>query len=258
MNFRLIGTVACLLLSVPAAQADTPAAVDDPIFSTLAKPPEQGEGKWQGSLGMGFTLNRGNDNSTQASFSGNAVRAMRDSRLVARALVIRNSSSGERTSESANLEFRGERSFDDNMFGFGDAQLERDVKNDLSLRQSLSAGIGRRLYDEEAIRLNLYGGLAYAMANFYEARDGRGFEPMVGEDMDYKLSETSRLGQRFVLFPTTVGAGGMRTALQADITTRITDRFGLQVAVLHKYREQTNGTSKHNDLTIFTGLTSKF
>lgn len=241
-----------------AAFADTPSAVDDPIFSTLATPPKQGEGNWKGSLGLGMTLSRGNDNSTQGSFSGDATRAMRDSRLIARALMIRNSSGGHRTSEIGNLEFRGERNFDERMFGFGDGLLERDVANDLSLRQSLSFGLGRRLRDEDDIHLNAYAGLAYAVANYYEANDGRGFEPVFGEDLSYKLSDTSKLSQRMVVFPYTIGAGGMRTALQADITTRITDRFGLQLAVLHKYRGHTINGDRHNDLTIFTGITSSF
>lgn len=247
-----------LVLSAPSLHAQRPDAVEDPIFDAMAVAPEKGEGKWKGSLGAGLSLNRGSENSTQASFSGDATRAMRDSRLIGRALLIRNSSEGERSSDLANLEARGERNFGDEMFGFGDVMIERDLKNDLRLRQSFGAGFGRRIYQQKDLALNAYVGASYAVANFYEANDGRGFEPLLGQDVSYRLSDTSALSQRFVVFPNTVGPGGIRTAFQADITTRIADRFGLQLAVLHKYREHIPAGDAHHDLVLFTGLTSSF
>ena len=96
------------------------------------------------------------------------------------------------------------------------------------------------------------------MADYYKAEDGRGVEPLIGEEFSLKLSDTSKFSQRLVIFPNTVGAGGMRAAAQADITTRITDKLGLQLAVLAKYRARVTATEKHTDVTIFTGITSRF
>lgn len=247
-----------LALSSLSVHAEPPPAVKDPMFNSLAISPQSGEGKWKGGAGLGVTLSRGSNNTTQATLTGEATRAMRDSRLIGRALVIRNSADGKRSNDVANLEARGERNFDGDMFGFGDAMLERDLNNDLRLRQTAGAGIGRRLHDEDGLLLNAYVGVSYAVANYYTASDGRGAEAMLGQDLAYRLSDTSKLSQRLVLVPNSVGPGGVRTALQADITTRITDRFGLQLAVLHKYRENVAAGDAHNDIIVFTGLTSSF
>ncbi|MFA9439903.1 YdiY family protein [Uliginosibacterium sp. sgz301328] len=249
----LIG--ATLFVSLPAHGQGRPS---DPAFKSMASSPQSGNGRWTGSLGFGMTISRGNSNSTQASLSADAVRALRDSRIVLHGLFIRNTSNGDTTADNDLASARYERNFAQAWFGFGDATLERDPFKDLELRQTYGAGAGYRLLRAEGLQLNVYGGLAYTFEDNKTASDAKGIEPMVGNDFTYALSQTATLSQRWVLFPNTVGRGGIRSVFQVDLSTKITERFGLQLSVLNKFREKVLPGEKKSDTIIFTGITANF
>lgn len=248
---------AAFVFSLPA-YAETPPVVQDRLFSGFAKPPKEGSGKWEGSFGMGLTLRQGNTNSIQGTLTGNAVRAMRESRFVLSILGVRGASNGRRDQDNLNVEGRAERNLDRNWFGFAGAGIERDTQQDLALRKTVSSGVGYRLLQEKEASLNLYSGLAYSMENNVTAPDSRGAEVLLGLDGSVELSPTSRFSHKLVVIPDSAGGSGARYAMQADVTTAINSRLGLQVALLHKYRDQVAPTKQHADTILFTGVTAKF
>lgn len=265
MQDKIFAVLAALSLAggLPLAQAqdqpELPKAVADPLFKKLAQPPElkSSSGKWEGSLGMGLTARRGSSNSTEGSLSFDALREMRDSRLLANAIVVRSSENGERSGDTADADFRGERNLSEQMFGFAGLNAERDGLQDLSLRGSLSSGVGVRWYNTEDLTLNVYSGLAYSWERYRTESDARGVEALLGSEFRYQLSPTSRVTHRMVVYPDSVG-GGTRYAMQGDLTTRINERFGLQLAVLQKYREKVRNANSHADTVVFTGITAGF
>lgn len=260
--FRVLFPLCCLAFQgIAQAQdaPDMPGAVQDSMFHKLASEPElkDGTGKWKGSLGAGITLRRGSTNSTEGSLSLDASRVMRDSRLLATALAIRSSENGQRSGDTANGEFRGERRIERNMFGFAGLGAERDAMQDMTFRSSLSTGVGTRWIDNETTGLNLYAGVAYSMERYTTGETPKGLEPLLGSEFMYHISETSRLTHRMVLYPDSV-SGGTRFAMQGDLTTSINERFGLRLSVLHKYREKVRNENSHFDTVFFTGITAGF
>lgn len=231
---------------------------NDPAFNYFANAPVGGDGRWKGTLGFGMTLTKGNSNSTQASLTAEATRVLRDSRMVLRTLLFRNTNNGDTTVDNDQGTARYERNFAKAAFGFGDVTLERDPFRDLQLRQSYAGGTGYRFLQRENIQLNIYGGVAYTIEDKVAGEDASGWEPMVGNDFSYKLSDTATIAQRWVLFPTTVGGGGVRSVFQIDLNTKISGRFGLQVSFLNKYRQHVRATEKSSDSILFTGVTASF
>lgn len=236
-----------------------PSAVQDSMFQRLAAEPELNDasGKWKGSLGASLTMRRGSSSSTEGSLSMDASRVVSDSRLTATALAVRGSSNGERSDDTANGEFRGERRIDNSLFGFAGIGAERDALQDMTFRSSISTGIGTRWIESDTTSLNLYGGLAYSMERYTTGENPKGFEPLLGTELRHELSETARITHRLIVYPDSV-SGGTRFATQADITTRITDHLGLQLSVLHKYREKVRNENSHFDTVFFTGITAGF
>jgi len=236
-----------------------PKAVDDPEFKKLAQEPEikDGSGKWDGSLGLGLTMRRGSTSSNQGSMSLDAERNMRDSRLLANVIAVRASQDGARSSDTATADLRGERKLSGDMFGFAGLGLERDALQDMTLRGSVSSGVGKRWLNDNGFSINLYSGLAYSVEHYRVAEDARGAEVLLGSEMRYQLSPNSHVSQRLVAYPDSVG-GGARYAMQADLTTRINSHFGLQLAVLQKYREKVVNQNSHADTVVFTGITAAF
>lgn len=253
----------CLLAAFPAHAQDAeslPPAVHDPLFKKLAQAPEikeESSGKWEGSLGLGFTLRRGSSSSNQGSLSLDAERHMRDSRLIASVIAVRSSKNGERSSDTMNSDLRGERKLGERSFGFAGLGVERDALQDMTVRGSLSSGLGLRWLNAESLTLNLYSGLAYSFEHYRANKDAKGVEALFGSEMRYEISPTSRISHRFVVYPDSIG-GGARFAMQGDLTTRINSHFGLQLAVLQKYREKVRDQNSHADTVFFTGITAGF
>jgi len=255
-TFGIICTATFANLVTTAALGQ--ARPSDPAFGYLANAPESGDGKWKGSLGFGTTISHGNSESTQASLAVDATRTLRDSRIVIHSLLVRGTSGDHTTVDNDIADARYERNFAKASFGFGDVTLERDPFRDLDLRQSYAGGAGYRLLRSENMQLNAYGGLAYTFENKRVEEDARGWEPMVGNDFTYKFSETASLSQRWVLFPNTVGGGGIRSVFQVDLNTKVSGHFGVQISLLNKYRQHVLVGEKKSDTILFTGVTAAF
>lgn len=258
---RLV-SLSVLLICPPSFAQDLPGmpgAVDDPLFSNLAHEPtiNKASGKWEGSLGFGFTARRGSDNSTEGSLSFDALREMRDSRLLANVVAVRSAENGQRDGDNAQADFRGERRISQRMFGFAGLGGERDAYQDMNFRGSVSSGVGVRWVETKATQFNLHVGLAYSEERYRAGRAEKGLELLLGSEFRHQLSDTSRVTHRLVLYPDSVG-GGLRMAMQADLSTRINSHFGLQLAVLQKYRERARESSSNLDTVFFTGITAGF
>lgn len=246
------------MLAAPLAHGQTPDAVKDHSFNTLAKPPDAGDGKWGWNLALGATINRGDQHATRSNFSLDGERAMRDSRLMTHALSIREQSRHEDRKEIASLGFRAERNINEGFFGFGDATLDRDSDADIKRRVAMSLGVGYRLFDNQTARFNVYAGLSGVDATYAEAEDARGGEALFGQELSWEFSEKSRLRERLVYYPYTVGAGGPRTALQITLNTHIASVFSLQLGLLHKYQAHVPADSHRHNMTVYLGLGVSF
>ncbi|KAF7599331.1 MAG: hypothetical protein CGU28_14090 [Candidatus Dactylopiibacterium carminicum] len=239
---------------------DLPDPIRDASFNSLATAPETGEasGKWGGNFGAGVTMRRGSSANTQGSLSLDALRVMRDSRLLANALMVRSASRGEDHEDNANASLRGERNIDAKWFGFAEQGFERDTAQALDARYTTSLGLGWRFLHGEETDLNLYSGLAYSQEHNREGGNARGVEALLGLEARHQFSEGASFSLRAVAVPNAVGPRGARVALQGALNTRITSRLGLQIAALHKYRENPPDDAQQNELVLFTGVTARF
>jgi putative salt-induced outer membrane protein len=252
----LVCTLTCFFANTALHAQGRPS---DPVFNRfIANSPQSGDGRWKGTLGFGMTLNKGNSESTQASLAADANRTLRDSRILFHALLIHSTSGGDTTVDSDLGEARYERNFAEAAFGYGDITLERDPFRDLNLRQSYAGGLGYRLLKREDSQLNAYVGVSYTLEDRKAAEDARGWEPTIGNDFTYTISETASIAQRWVLFPTTVGNGGVRSVFQIDLNMKLVGRVGVQISFLNKYRQRVAQGEKSTDSILFTGITAGF
>lgn len=236
-----------------------PSQVKDPLFNNLAREPEMNEpsDKWNGSFGLGITLQQGSTNSNQGSFTLDAVRTTETRRLLANVIAVRGHENGERDTDNLNADFRSERNFGKDMFGYFALGAERDGVQELQMRGSAGGGLGSHLYRSETLSFNAYLGLAWSEERYRGEEPSRGLEGLLGEELRYRISEHSSLTQRLVVYPDSV-SGGTRFALQGALSTRINSTLGLQVAVLQKYREKVRGDAANLDTVVFTGITAGF
>lgn len=255
-RYRHLLCLAAACLLTPTAPAQVPS---DPAFDWLVPPPSgTGDGKWTGQLGLGLTLASGRSDSTQLSLSGEASRTDEDQRWNLRGLVIRQRAEGRTTADNAQANVRYERDLTRRWFGFGEAAYARDTLQDLSLRQSYSAGFGQRVFDTARSSLNVYAGVAYTVLDRRAGRDDQGAEALLGNDFSIDLSEHATLTQRLVVFPRTVGDGGRRSVFELGLNTRLAGAFGLQLTFLHRYDGDAPAGQGKTDRILFTGITAGF
>jgi putative salt-induced outer membrane protein YdiY len=263
--YKSVSLALGLMMFWSVAQADDepklPSAVRDSSFSKLASVPKTDADKehWVGSLGMGFTLKHGNSNSSEGSLSAEAERDLHDSRMVANAMFVRSTSSDGSKSDSGTADFRAERNLSANIFGFVGTGYERDTDQGIDARGNVSTGLGVRAFNEPRLDVNLYSGADYAVEKkIHDDSVVSGVEALVGSEVRYTLSDTAKLTHRVLFYPNSVGGGGKRMVMQGELNSRLTERFGLQLAALVKYRENPADDRKHMDTVLYSGVTANF
>lgn len=263
MKFKLVrahalSAVFALSCAVSSAFAQT-APASDPSFQRLSsKYTVKGNEGWSGNLGLGVTFTRGNSESEQISGTFDAVRVAPEDRLLFHGLIVRNRTQDGVQADNSNGLARYERNVSASWFGFGQAELERDVLRDLALRQSYGGGAGYRLFQTDRNQLNAYAGLAYTLIDNRTTNDSNGVEFFVGNDWVYKLTDTSSFTQRFIYYPDTVDTNGGRYVLEASLNTKVYGALGLQLSMQQKYQDKVPAGRKSSDTVLFTGLTIGF
>lgn len=243
----------------PTPPPPLPSQVKDPLFNNLARAPEidTPSDKWNGSFGLGITLQQGSTNSSQGSMTLDAVRTTANRRLLANVIAVRGTENGERDTDNINADFRSERSFGQDMFGYLALGAERDGVQELQSRGSAGGGLGSHLFASDTLSFNAYIGIAYSEERYRGEAASRGIEGLLGSELRYDISEHSRFTHRLVVYPDSV-SGGTRFAMQGALSTRINSTLGLQVAMLQKYREKVRGDATNLDTIVFTGITAGF
>ncbi|WP_028310782.1 DUF481 domain-containing protein [Derxia gummosa] len=248
---RLVTLAACAFAPAAFAQSSP----------TLALPTEswgwQEQDKWTGTVGLGATVSRGNNDSTTLTANGDAQKSTQVDRIIIKANAVRSSTEGARTANNALLSGRYEENLNRNTFAFLSADLQRDPLADLTLLQSYGGGFGRRVINEQGNLLNFYAGVAYTIQNNIVAEDRKGADLLLGNDWTYNLSENAVFKQSLAYYPG-FGENARRAIFQSSVTSKLVGPLALQVSYLWKYNgDVTAGVSKTDSL-LTAGVTVKF
>ena len=217
---------------------------------------------WSGTLDAGLSLTRGNAETSTFSLGMNAVRATARDRFSVYASSLRasNSTTGV-TLQTANA-VRGGLRYDldlsDGVFAFGLTDLEFDEFQQLDLRLTVGGGLGWHTRRTDRFLFDVFGGASLNNEHFSTGLDRNSGEMLVGEELNYKLSERLTLGQKSTLFPNLSESGEYRLNFDLSALTSISSWLGWHVTVSDRFLSNPVLGAESNDVLLTTGVQIKF
>jgi putative salt-induced outer membrane protein YdiY len=213
---------------------------------------------WDTSANLGYNLTTGNIRANTLAFDTNMTRQTnRDKTSLYAAYAVSKNKSGGVTETTANTIRGGARyeiNLTDRWAAFGFADFEYNEIQLLDLRAVLGGGIGYYFIRNERTQFQVFGGGAYNRENYSTGLRRNSGELLVGEELNYKISERVSFQERLQFFPNMSDTGEYRITFDSAVVTRLSKWLTWNLIVSDRYSSNPPPGSKNNDLLLTTSL----
>ena len=272
----LVGTVSTTgsRLQVRISQADT-VPVEMAVVENLRSQAEQDAYKaeierlrnpglldfWSGYIDGGFSFSGGNADTSAISTSMRTQRRTQRDKIsiYATTLFAQNSNSGvtETTANAIRGGTRYEVTVSDRLFTFGFLDLEFDEFQDLDLRSVLGGGLGWHVQDTDRTVFDVFSGGSFNQ-EFFTSETRRSGEIVLGQELTYRLVESTSLSERFSFFPNLSNTGEYRHQFDATLTTDLAKWLAWHFTISNRFLSNPIPGVKKNDVLMTTGVRFSF
>lgn len=224
------------------------------------------DGQWRYLLSAGANFSTGNNDAGSINLQAEGARQRSNDKWTWDAKADRARSDGDDTVERYSLRNQYNRDFSADWFGFGYGEALRDRLANIGGRYSLASGVGRHVWREGEGFFDVLGGVAFTHDRYIEPtevaggmRDSYGrLELMLSQESSHKLSETSSLRQKLMLFPDLRDSGKYRAVFDLGLTVAMTPRLNLTTGVNLRYDSDPGTNLKKADAMFVTGVSMRF
>jgi putative salt-induced outer membrane protein len=234
---------------------------------------------WNGGANVGFSLARGNSQTTNLAIGINAVHPTANDKITVYLTSLQTNNQLATPSTVADLVTGGLRydyNFKPKVFGFAAADFMSNALQDLDLRGVYGGGIGYHVIKSDSTTLDLLAGLnythetysngpmnmplttpptfvSYGVTNRYAALT-------LGEELMHKAGKTTVITQKFYLYPDLSSgySGQYRGEFDFGTVTKISKWLGWQNQGSDLYVSNPPLGTKENDVLFTTGLNFTF
>jgi putative salt-induced outer membrane protein len=223
-------------------------------------PAEPPPGNWVGSAGLGFSLNRGNTNTTNVSLTFDATYDPKKKDVwKLQGLYLRGSTNGETSVDRLLLQGRYERNLSARTFAFGQLQYLRDQFKEIDYLLAPSGGIGYKLIATDAIALSADAGVGVK----WEKNTGLDVDTSAlvtaGDRLVWKVSPVATITQGVAALWNADDFGNALYTFSTGLATSVAKRIELKVELLDAYKTKPpNSLVKKNDVALLTAIVYKF
>jgi len=232
---------------------------------------------WNGGANVGFSLARGNSETSNLALAINAVHSTLNDKTTIYLSSIDTENELATPTTVANLVTAGIR-YDHNvnprLFGFVGADFMSNALQNLDLRGVYGAGLGFHAIKSDNTVLDFLAGLNYTHETY---SNGPVVTPAtvpptftsygvtnkfaaltLGEELMHKAGKTTVLTEKLYFFPDLSDTGEYRATFDFGTVTKISKWLGWQNQFSDIYVSNPPPTSKKNDLILTTGLNFSF
>ena len=234
---------------------------------------------WNGGANVGFSIARGNSQTSNLALAVNAVHPTENDKLTVYISSIYTNNDLASPSTVANLVTAGVR-YDHNlnarMFVFAGTDFMSNVLQDLDLRGVYGGGLGYHAIKSDGTTLDFFAGLNYTHETY---SDGPPVTPAtvpptfvsygvtnkfaaltLGEELMHKLGKTTVVTEKFYFYPDLSSgySGEYRGTFDFGTVTKISKWLGWQNQFSDIYVSNPPEGAKKNDLILTTGLNFSF
>lgn len=239
------------------------AVAQPPSPPPAAAPPAAPPPLWTGSAGAGFSMNRGNTDTTNFNVSFEATRDPKtDSVWKFKALYLRGQAAGTATVDRFLADARNERNLTERVYAFGELQFLEDKFKQIDYLWAPAGGIGYRLIKAPMTTLNVDGGLGAKIE-----KDETDIGPRTRTDtvvtfsdkFEQKLSKTASITQGFSALWKANDFGDAIYNFTAGVAASLTTRTQLKVEFVDTdVSRPPSAAVKQNDVALLTAFVYKF
>lgn len=232
---------------------------------------------WNGGVNVGFSLARGNSETSNLALAVNAVHPTLNDKTSLYLSSIDTKNDLANPSTVANLVTAGLR-YDHNikprLFGFVGADFMSNQLQNLDLRGVYGGGLGFHVIKSERTILDFLAGLNYTHETYSNGPEvtpvtvpptftsygvtHRFIALTLGEELLHKVGKSSVITQKFYFFPDLSNTGEYRSTFDLGTVTKISKWLGWQNQFSDIYVSNPPVGAKKNDLILTTGLNFSF
>ena len=222
---------------------------------------------WNGAATVGFSLARGNSNTTNLAIGFNGTRTTLNDKLLTYATSIYASNDKPGAGGVTADDIRGGARYDHNIasrtFAFGSADYEYNELQFLNLRSIYSAGFGYHAIKQPNMTLDLLLGGNYTRESYSANTSTPAVQRNIagvttGEDFMRKLGKTTTVNEQFYFYPDLSNTGQYRFAFDLALATKINKWLGWQTTASDRFLSDPIPGTLRNDLILTTGLNFTF
>ena len=225
------------------------------LWPVLGQEEETG---WETTGALGFTITRGNSETVVANVSLLGLKKWELNELSAGISGGYGESEGIRNNENLRGTLQYNRLREENeSYLFGKMDILHDSIADIDYRISISAGYGYYLVNRERFALSLDLGPGFIAEQTPIQRDEY-MTLKLGEKLDWKIGEGSRLWQSIECLPEISRPDNFLIVLEIGVESALTEKLGLRVTLEDRFDNHPAPGRRSNDLRLITGLSYKF
>jgi len=232
---------------------------------------------WNGGVNVGFSLARGNSESSNLALAINAVHPTLNDKTTIYLNSINTKNDLASPSTVANLVTGGLR-YDHNLnprlFGFVGADFMSNALQNLDLRGVYGGGLGLHAIKSDSTVLDLLAGLNYTHETYSNGPEvtpvtvpptfisygvtHRFLALTLGEELLHKVGKNTVVTEKLYFFPDLSNTGEYRATFDLGTVTKISKWLGWQNQFTDIYVSNPPLGAKKNDLILTTGLNFSF
>jgi putative salt-induced outer membrane protein len=232
---------------------------------------------WNGGVNLGFSVARGNSETTNLALAINAVHSTENDKTIMYLTSLDTKNQLATPSTVANLITAGIR-YDHNLnprlFGFVAADFTSNALQDLDLRGMYGGGLGLHAINSDKITLDLLAGLNYTHETYSNGAvvtpvtippaftsygvTNRFLALTLGDELMVKAGKSTVVTQKFDFYPNLSDTGEYQGEFDLGTVTKISKWLGWQNQFTDIYVSNPPVGTKKNDLVFTTGLNVSF
>jgi putative salt-induced outer membrane protein YdiY len=217
---------------------------------------------WDGFLATGLSLTRGNSHNTTFDLGFSADRTTQKGRTVAHLTTLRDSTgaSGVPTTTAHAIQggLRHGIDISKKSYVFGFSEVEFDELRDLDLRFVLGGGWGYKVSNSKKSRFEVFFGGALNKEFFEMDIRRTSGEALIGEELEYNLSDIISFQQRLSLYPNLSETGNYRLNWDSSGVLKLNTWLSWEVTLSDRFLSNPITGHKKNDVLLTTGLRLSF
>jgi putative salt-induced outer membrane protein YdiY len=252
---RVLSFVLVAVAAASAAAAQTPPQAPAPPAAPEPPPPP-----WTGSVGLGFSMNRGNTSTTNFNVTFDAKSDVKKKGVWKfKGLYLRSSTDGELSADRLLLDSRYERTIAARVYGFASLGFLEDQFKAIDYLWAPAAGIGYKLVAAEKTTLSADAGLGMKIQKNTGVDANSDVAILMSDKFEHKLAKDSALTQGFGALWDAGDFGDALYTFSAGVAAALTARTQVKVDLLDAYvTRPPTADIKKNDVSLITSFVYKF